>query len=255
MADDETPGGRRPRGGGDALNLETHPLVAKLGGEGDEPPPSLVTLVGYLGPSRRPDSVRLYADLTFRTYYEVPRSGIKSSEAGPDENSPTRLAVYSDTKIDIVQTSRQSVEAGYLSGAISGGFLGGAASARRPGGGGQVCLTVVTANPTDCGPICLTYVTANPTDCGGQVCLTVLTANPTNCGGPICLTVVTANPTDCGAQAVQMGAAAQQQYCITLYTAHPTWCQPPICLTVVTANPTDCGPYCITLYTHRPTWC
>ena len=259
-------------GAGDAPNLEAHPLVRRLRREDDEPAAAdAVVLTGYLGPSKVGDNVRLYADLTFRTYYEIPRAAVRRTVAGADEDDPTQVWVDSSARVEVVQTTRQSVEAGYLGGAIAGQFAG--ASARAAGAGAwPVCKTVVTANPTDCGPYCLTVVTANPTDCG-----------------PVCLTVVTAVPTDCGmaaagAQAAGRAAMAGQQVCITLLTARPTSCGPkpcdtqnptqcPICLTVVTAVPTDCGPqagaagafgggagaarqqFCITRYTARPTSC
>src|SRR5215203_5942669 len=276
-------GGGGGGGGGEGTpDLTPHPLVARLRGpvEDDEAsPPNVVALTGYLGPSKSGDNVRLYTDLTFRSYYEIPRTAVRNTIPSKDEDGPSQVWVDAGARIEIVQISRQSVEAGYLAGSITGSFMGGAGRAAAAVGGQQpLCLTVVTAVPTDCGQVCLTVVTANPTDCG-QACITRHTAvptwcepkpcdtrNPTQC--PICLTVVTANPTDCGPRAgagVGFMAAAQQpqQFCITLHTAQPTWCEPPVCITLYTARPTWCGgggglgggQVCLTVVTANPTDC
>ena len=102
------------------VNLETHPLVAKLHTDPDELT-DLVALVGYLGPSKRADYVRLYVDLTFRNYYEIPKAGIVSTsptDAG-DENSPTTVHVAGGTQVDMVSVTSQSTEARFLQGSIS----------------------------------------------------------------------------------------------------------------------------------------
>lgn len=258
-------------GAGSAPNLEAHPLVERLRREEEsEAASEVVVLTGYLGPSKVGDNVRLYTDLTFRTYYEVPKGAVRRTVAGREEDDPTQVWVDSSSRVEVVRTTRQSVEAGYLAGSIAGQFMGGGAAGARAASW-PVCKTMVTANPTDCGPLCLTVVTANPTDCG-PVCLTVVTAVPTDCGlqaaagaqamgagmagmaarpPQLCITLYTARPTSCG-----------QQYCITLATAIPTWCEGggmgggPICLTVVTANPTDCGGgRCLPIRTFNPTMC
>src|SRR6185295_8441558 len=146
MADDEKPRRRRTQKPDDAVNLDTHPLVAKLGAESEEPPTPVVTFVGYIGPSKNPDSVRLYTDLSFRTYYEIPRASIRSNDPGADEDSPTRVTVDADARIEVVQTERQSVEAAYLAGSIAGRYL--TAASRRPP---IFCDTAITGSPTDCG--------------------------------------------------------------------------------------------------------
>ncbi|RMH22856.1 MAG: hypothetical protein D6696_02340 [Acidobacteria bacterium] len=262
-----------------APKLDPHPLVTKMHPGDDDVAADHVHLVGYLGPAKDKDKVRLYHDLSFRSYYEIPKDAIHSCETG-DEETPSRVCVAADAKLELVQTSRQKVEAGFLRGAISGQHLAAAAPAAQP-----ICLTVVTARPTSCGggPICPTLLTAQPTGCGGPICPTVITANPTDClvaagaaARPACLTIVTANPTDCGACATivtanptdceggrafaAQPAAARPPICPTVVTANPTDCSggggPQLCITLVTARPTQCGPSpCITLLTAHPTWC
>jgi hypothetical protein len=118
------------RGGAD---IPFHPLVTKLLGAAGEPQ-DFVTLVGYIGPSKKEGHVRLYTGLDFQTYYEVPREGIASTEAvdRADDNSPTRLMIHADATIEVVQTSKQSGPASYLAGSIAGTYLAGAAAASIP---------------------------------------------------------------------------------------------------------------------------
>lgn len=83
-------------------------------------------LVGYIGPSKGTDYVRLYVDLTFRNYYEIPAEGIVSTapKDASDENSPTTVHVAGDTRLEKVSVTSQSVEARFLQGSISSGYLG-----------------------------------------------------------------------------------------------------------------------------------
>jgi hypothetical protein len=117
-----------------SVNLSPHPLVSKLHTDLDNPP-NLVTLVGYLGPSKKPDSTRLYQDLTFRNYYEVPSASITATTPvdAEDPNSPTVIHVPASTTLEAVSTTSQSVEAGFLKGAITSSYLGSAAA--LPGAG------------------------------------------------------------------------------------------------------------------------
>jgi hypothetical protein len=108
-------------------NLTTHPLVTKLLGDSDTPP-DVVTLVGYFGPSKRANYIRLYPSLDFHSYFEIPKSAVVvTTPTDPkDESSPTVVQVAAGTKVDAVQTTTQPVEA-YLQGGITGGYLAGAA--------------------------------------------------------------------------------------------------------------------------------
>ena len=72
-ADAASPNPAKPgRGGAD---IPIHPLVTKLLGESGEPQ-DLVTMVGYIGPSKKEAHVRLYTGLDFQTYYEIPREKV-----------------------------------------------------------------------------------------------------------------------------------------------------------------------------------
>ena len=118
-----TPRPRKPQ-------LTPHPLVVKLHPDPDSPTDT-VALIGYFGPSKKADSVRLYADLTFRRYYDLPTNGIAHTEPSDskDENSPTIVMVLAGTKLEVVETSAQSVEASYVQGAIARRYLAGASPA------------------------------------------------------------------------------------------------------------------------------
>jgi hypothetical protein len=110
----------------DKIEFKSHPLVEKL-----QPDPDhsrhLVTLVGYVGQSKKADYIRLYTDLSFRRYYEIPTSGITHVEPSDTkaENSPTTVLVVSDTKLEVVETASLTLEASYLQGDIATGYLAG----------------------------------------------------------------------------------------------------------------------------------
>lgn len=265
------PAGGATRAPGD-VDLATHPLVDRFNADPDnvEAPPEVAALVGYIGPSRRGDSVRLYQDLTFRNYYEIPRDGIlATSPVNPDdENSPTQVQVDPDTKVEVVTVSVQSVEARYLSGSIAGGFLGAAGGGAGGAQAGPVCANITTYMPSCVGQPapCANITTHMPSCVGGgqQVCIDLFTANPSHCAQPCVATIVTSGvgPTVCQQTTFpdpRVAAAAAvhptpPQFCITRFTANPTDCAP-MCLTVVTANPTDCGGPCLTRVTANPTDC
>src|SRR5207244_1443408 len=107
------------------IDLGTHPLVAKLHPDPDDAR-NLISLVGYLGPSKNPDDIRLYLDLTFNHYYELPSASIVATAPtnADDPNSPTSVYVEASTQLNVVSTASQSVAAGFLKGAITSGYLG-----------------------------------------------------------------------------------------------------------------------------------
>jgi hypothetical protein len=100
-------------------NTPTHPLVTKLMGDSDTPP-KLVTLIGYFGPSKKADSIRLYTSLDFQSYFEIPKAAIVTTTPADakDEHSPTVVHVKAGTPVDAVQTSTKPVES-YLQGSIA----------------------------------------------------------------------------------------------------------------------------------------
>ena len=105
-------------------DLKTHPLVEKLLQSGGEPR-ALVSLIGYVGPSKKEGHVRLYSGLDFQSYYEIPREHVVLAEAidADDDNSPTQLLLKAEATVDLVQTSTQTGPASYLAGSIAGAYL------------------------------------------------------------------------------------------------------------------------------------
>src|SRR5262249_27932677 len=114
------------------LDLTPHPLVTRLNPEGD-PPPNLVMLVGFIGPSKKPNGIRLYLNLSFNAFVDIPVAGIVSAQSvdSKDENSPTCVWVRGDAKLDVVQTVSQTMEACYLWGQISRDYLKSTTPARE----------------------------------------------------------------------------------------------------------------------------
>ncbi len=102
------------------VDLTPHPLVAKLLANAAKPSPDAVTLEGYLGPSSRDGYVRVYLDLTFKAYFEIPKNGIlHADKADPsNESKPTTIVIDPATKLDLVH----SLEASYLKGRIAAGL-------------------------------------------------------------------------------------------------------------------------------------
>jgi hypothetical protein len=154
----------RPEDGNAGAQLKTHPLVEKLTQSGTEPT-AVVALVGYIGPSKTDGNVRLYTGLDFQTYYEVPRASVLSEEAidAEDDNSPTQVMLPADTKIDLVQTTKQTGAASYLAGSIAAGYLRAAALAGFTSPNFHPTLTIAT----EC--TLVATICACPVIPGGQV--------------------------------------------------------------------------------------
>jgi hypothetical protein len=135
-----------PESSPDKLDLKTHPLVSKLVGDSDTPP-SLIVLAGYFGPSRKSDCIRLYTDLGFQSYFEIPKASIVATTPtdATDDQSPTLVHVKAGTSVDAVQTSTQPVES-YLQGGITSAFQPqGDSTGSQPG----VVQPTPTAIPTN----------------------------------------------------------------------------------------------------------
>ena len=151
-ADGKSPDPATPGRGG--AEIPFHPLVSKLLSDSGEPQ-DLVTMTGYIGPSKKEAHVRLYKGLDFQSYYEVPREHVVLAEPvdREDDNSPTRLMVRSDATLDLVQTSKQTGPASYLAGAIAGTYMTAAS-----GGQGGIIFPTPTARLSLC--LCPTYIFA-----------------------------------------------------------------------------------------------
>jgi hypothetical protein len=116
-----------------AVDTSTHPLVTAILGDSD-PPPDRVVLVGYFGPSRKSNSVRLYLGLDMLRYYEIPLDGIVSTEP-VDPNNPrsaTRVILNADTQLELVSMTALKDEAGYLRGNITASLLSRAIESLSP---------------------------------------------------------------------------------------------------------------------------
>jgi hypothetical protein len=102
----------------DGVDLTPHPRSPMP--DSDDAADGVTQLVGYVGESRDPDQVRIYADLDFNTYYEVARSDVirtKPVDESYDE-SPTVVLVRSSADVALVSVSRIKGSASYLSGGL-----------------------------------------------------------------------------------------------------------------------------------------
>lgn len=90
-------------------------------------------LDGFIGPTKKSDRMRLYLNLSFDTFVDIPVSGIMSTLPidASDENSPTRVWIRAETRLDVVQSMSRTIEASYLRGGIARQCLTRSAAARR----------------------------------------------------------------------------------------------------------------------------
>ena len=123
MAESPTPS-NSPKSRRTNVKVPPHPIVAKLKPSVDAPA-NMVSLMGYFGPSKRDGYMRLYADLSFSCYYEIPVDAIAYAQPTDreDENSLTRVLVPATTQLDVVTTNIQTVQAAYLQGSIVSQYL------------------------------------------------------------------------------------------------------------------------------------
>jgi hypothetical protein len=92
----------------------------------------VVVLAGHLGPSNRDGHVRLYPELDYRTYFEVPKTAIlrrERLEPAPG-GKPTRIVVDASAKLEVVQIVEQTIEASFLRGPIASAHSLGTGQAR-----------------------------------------------------------------------------------------------------------------------------
>ena len=100
--------------------LQTHPLIKKLGVDPTKPP-DRVALVSYLGPAGREGHWRIYHDLSFGLYTEVPEDAILSSEPMDpgNENSPSLVVVKAGVPVQTMHAISHSTGAAFLQGSIA----------------------------------------------------------------------------------------------------------------------------------------
>ena len=91
------------------IHLEEHFLIKKLKKDGDG---GVTGIAGYVGRAERPDHVRIYQDLRFDTYVEVPKEGILDTSEIPEDEiqfGGTRLWVAFDSEL-IVKKGKEEPE-------------------------------------------------------------------------------------------------------------------------------------------------
>jgi hypothetical protein len=187
MAKENPPSSEQPQ----SVNLGVHPLVSKLHPDLDHSA-DLVSLVGYLGPSKDADNIRLYRDLSFNHYFEIPTASITATTPvdANDPNSPTVIHVPASAKLEAVSHSSQSVEAGLLKGAITNGYLTSATTGVSEQATLQTQRTIgCTAGCNPPSRHCQTLATCNwlctlVNLCGAQAQEGVHTVQTVGCVGP-----------------------------------------------------------------------
>jgi hypothetical protein len=96
--------------------LTPHPMVARILDPSGHPRETLL-LVGYLAVPHASGPVRIYPDLTFEAYFEIPPDKVLYvQEADPsDETKPTKIVVDAKEPLRLVH----AVEASFLRGSIT----------------------------------------------------------------------------------------------------------------------------------------
>lgn len=135
MSSEEQPD--RPADQTGEVDLTPHPLVPGLERDQTHADEGLTTLVGFIGPARTDDRVRVYLDLSFASYCDVAKADIVQTAPvdANDENSPSTVWVNSSAQMRLVSVGRLTGDASFVTGAIrSRHFRRGAryASANRP---------------------------------------------------------------------------------------------------------------------------
>lgn len=112
-----------------APRIKTHPLIAKLVKDPDNLP-RLVGIPGYIGPSPEKNHVRIYNDLDFSSYTEVPKEAIQHVEPFDDtrENSATVALVSADAPVRFVRRNLRPDESRFLAGGLAATQLQGTAA-------------------------------------------------------------------------------------------------------------------------------
>jgi hypothetical protein len=83
-----------------------------------------LTIVGVLGESTEADQVRLFLDVQFGTYYEIPREAVLRRTRVPAERSPlgvdcSAVVVRRGTELAIHRTATRRVEEEFLAGDVT----------------------------------------------------------------------------------------------------------------------------------------
>ena len=104
-----------------------HPLISKQGLAAGASPTGLTELAGYLGPVGADGSCRLYLDLSFRQYVEIPNAAtqiVDVTTAGPDDpDGPSRVYVIAKTRVSVDVSTVAEALCGVAGGTITGEHL------------------------------------------------------------------------------------------------------------------------------------
>jgi hypothetical protein len=105
--------------GSSAVDLTPDPVVVKLQTHGGDCP-DVIVISGYLGPSKKPDHVRLYIGLDLREYYEIPTNGFVYAQpmTAVNEAEPRKFLVKGTAKLEFVQC----LTASFLQGPFTSSF-------------------------------------------------------------------------------------------------------------------------------------
>jgi len=109
-------------GPGDPRRLKEHPFVAALVPDASAGPPDSTVLHGYLGKSTRDKSWRLYLDATLASYVEVSEEDILHHSEIADDGG-TLVWVPKSLELKVTMVSSTTIQAEFLSGAISAGRM------------------------------------------------------------------------------------------------------------------------------------
>jgi hypothetical protein len=83
---------------------------------------NVTLLMGYIGKSDSPEVVRLYLDISFDSYLDIPKNGIVHSVATPESVLPfggSYIWITKDTQISEVKVEATKEQAKFLQGRIS----------------------------------------------------------------------------------------------------------------------------------------
>src|SRR5436305_5259531 len=161
-----------------SYGLEAKPVVSTFDRGGDV---GTVSLWGFLGPAED-DLYRLYTDVSFSKFYEIPQSKIVWVEES-EEDAPARVHVANDFDLSLTEPATSTTPVQFYEGSITDGYLREAFGAdanphhhHGPGAATEVC----TATPQWAAAAGFAGGGGFQQG-GGQLCITVFTAVPTWC--------------------------------------------------------------------------
>ena len=101
--------------------LEVHPLVARFVKTLGEPP-ELATIEGYIGDASHADHVRIYGDLEFSEWIDLPRASVVHVDKGEGDD-PATIWIDAHVEVRHVTVDSERVRAEFLDGVFTEGLL------------------------------------------------------------------------------------------------------------------------------------